>query len=137
MNKIVDFDKIGYVAATFPVADETISKLKETYTNPQTGNVDVNGKNLAVTLGDDNKVKFGTGTEALLGIIMAYEMDGFASVQITGGVSEVPTKAELKSGIKKLGVDADGKIVEAEEAGRPTTVAKGATTEEKLATIIL
>ena len=136
MNKIVDFDKIGYVAATFPVADETISKLKETYTNPQTGNVDVNGKNLAVTLGNDNKVKFGTGEEALLGIIMAYEMDGFASVQITGGVSEVPTKAELKSGIKKLGVDADGKIVEV-EAGRPTTVAIGATTEGKLATIIL
>lgn len=136
MNKIVDFNKIGYVAATFPVNDATITYLKTNHTNPQTGNVDINGKNLAVTLDKDGKIGFGTGTEALLGIIMAYEMDGFASVQITGGIDEVPTAAATEAGNKELAVNAKGEIVVA-EGGRATVVAKPSKANNLFASIIL
>lgn len=134
MNKIVDFNGIGYVAATFPVDETTIAYLKANHTNPSTGNVDINGKNLAVKLGEDGKVGFGEG--ALLGIIMAYEMDGFASVQITGGIDEVPTAAALTAGVKGLGVNAEGKIV-ASEGGKAATVAKPSTADNLFASIIL
>lgn len=136
MNKIVDFNSIGYVAATFPVNDATISYLEKNHMNVKTGNVDINGKNLAVTLDEDGKVGFGTGTEPLLGIIMAYEMDGFASVQIYGGIDNVPTASELESGVKGLGVDKDGNVVEVSNA-LARTVAKPSTAENLFASIIL
>lgn len=141
MNKIVDFNKIGYVAATFEVDSTTQAYLKANHL-AKTGNVDVNGKNLAVKLGEDGKVGFGasspTGADALLGIIMAYEMDGFASVQITGGIDEVPTKAALKSGVKKLAVNNKGEIVELTDGnGKEVVVAKPSTSENLFASIIL
>lgn len=136
MNKIVDFNGIGYVAATFPVNEATVAYLKANHLNASTGNVDINGKNLAVTLDKDGKVGFGTGTEALLGIIIAYEMDGFASVQIIGGIDEVPTAAALEAGAKGLAVNAKGEIVEA-EGGKTVTVAKPSTAENLFASIIL
>ena len=136
MNKMVSFEGIGYMAATFPVDDATIAYLKEYHTNPQTGNVDINGKQLAVTLGADGKVKFGTGTESLLGIIMAYEMDGFASVQVYGGVDNVPTAAALTAGVKGLAVDKDGNIVESESANKKAVV-KPSTANNLFASIIL
>lgn len=140
MNKIVSFDKIGYVAATFEVDATTQAALKANHLNAQTGNVDVNGKNLAVKLGTDGKVGFGaetpTAADALLGIIMAYEMDGFASIQITGGVDEVPTKEALTAGRQTLVVNDKGQI-EVLAGGRNTTVAKAATSSDKYASIIL
>ena len=134
MNKFVSFEGIGYVAATFPVDDTTKAYLVANHTNPKTGNVDINGKKLAVKLGEDGKVGFGTG--ALLGIIMAYEMDGFASVQIAGGVDEVPTAAALTAGVKGLGVDSAGNIV-ASESGRTATVAIPSEASNLFASIIL
>ncbi len=134
MNKFVSFEGIGYVAATFPVDDATKTYLAENHTNPRTGNVDINGKKLAVKLGEDGKVGFGEG--ALLGIIMAYEMDGFASVQIAGGVDEVPTAAALTAGVKGLGVNNKGEIV-ASESGRSTAVAMPSTADNLFASIIL
>ena len=138
MNKIVGFNKIGYVAATFEVDKATQTYLKTNHLNTKTGNVDVNGLNLAVKLGEDGKVGFGTGTEAdaLLGFIISYEMDGFASIQIAGGLDEVPTAAELKAGRKALAVDAAGKVVEVEGA-REATVAIPSTSENLLASVIL
>lgn len=136
MNKIVDFNRIGYVAATFEVDSTTQAYLKANHLNASTGNVDINGKNLAVKLGEDGKVGFGTGTEALLGVIVAYEMDGFCSVQIAGGIDEVPVAAELTAGIKSLAVDASGKIV-AHEGARQATVAKPATSDNLFVSIIL
>lgn len=136
MNKIVDFNGIGYVAATFEVDANTQAYLKANHLNASTGNVDINGKNLAVKLGEDGKVGFGTGAEALLGIIMAYEMDGFCSVQIAGGIDEVPTAAELTAGVKGLAVDAKGNIVAA-EGGKTVTVAKPSTADNLYASIIL
>ena len=136
MNKIVDFNAIGYVAATFPVDTATQTYLKQHYTNASTGNVDINGKNLAVKLGEDGKVGFGTGTEALAGIIMAYEMDGFASVQIYGGVDNVPTAAALTTGVKGLAVDKDGKIVKADSV-KERMVVKPSTSNELFASVIL
>ena len=47
MNKFVTFEGIGYVAATFPVSSATKTYLETNHTNPKTGNVDINGKNLA------------------------------------------------------------------------------------------
>lgn len=134
MNKFVSFEGIGYVAATFSVDDTTKAYLVANHTDPRTGNVDINGKKLAVKLGEDGKVGFGTG--ALLGIIMAYEMDGFASVQIAGGVDEVPTAAALTAGVKGLGVNNKGEIV-ASETGRSTTVAIPSEADNLFASIIL
>lgn len=150
MSKIVDFNGIGYVAATFPVDATTIAYLKANHLNAQTGNVDINGKNLAVKLGTDGKVGFGaetpTGADALLGIIMAYEQDGFASVQIAGGIDEVPTAEAITSGMKQLVVDKTGalKVLATAVAssaltagGREVAVVKPADSTNKLASIIL
>lgn len=138
MNKIVDFNKIGYVAATFEVDAATQAYLKANHLNAATGNVDINGLNLAVKLGEDGKVGFGAGAaaDALLGIIVAYEMDGFCSVQIAGGIDEVPTAAAVVAGRKALAVDAAGKIVVVEGA-REVTVAKPSTSDNLFASIIL
>lgn len=138
MNKIVDFNKIGYVAATFEVDSATQAYLKANHLNAATGNVDINGLNLAVKLGADGKVGFGAGaaSDALLGFIMAYEADGFCSVQIGGGIDEVPTAAALVAGRKSLAVDAAGKVVLVEGA-REVTVAKPSTSENLFASIIL
>ena len=56
MNKIVDFNKIGYVAATFEVDATTQAYLKANHSNAKTGKVEINGLNLAVKLGADGKV---------------------------------------------------------------------------------
>lgn len=150
MNKIVSFDKIGYVAATLEVDATTQAYLKANHLNAQTGNVDVNGKNLAVKLGTDGKVGFGaetpTGADALFGIIMAYEMDGFASVQIVGGVDDVPTAEAITGGRQQLVVDKTGSLkvlatsVKSDAVtfgGRETSVVKAATSNNKYASIIL
>lgn len=138
MNKIVDFNSIGYVAATFPVSATLKTYLEANHLNAKTGNVDINGKNLAVKLNEDGTVGFGTGTaaDAVLGIIMAYEMDGFASVQIKGGVDEVPTSAAITAGVKGLAVTATGTIATV-EGGRSLVVAKPSTSSELFASIIL
>lgn len=138
MNKLVDFNKIGYVAATFEVDAATQAYLKANHLNAATGNVDVNGLNLAVKLGKDGKVGFGAGTaaDALLGFIMAYEADGFCSVQIGGGIDEVPTSAAVEAGRKTLAVDAAGKVVVVEGA-REVTVAKPSTGDNLFASVIL
>lgn len=140
MNKMVDFNGIGYVAATFPVDATTQNYLKTNYTKASTGNVDINGKNLAVKLGEDGKVGFGasvaTTSDALLGVIIAYEMDGFATIQLKGGVDEVPTSAAVKGGNQALAVNNKGEIVVVEGA-RATTVAKPSKSENLFASIIL
>lgn len=138
MNKIVDFEGIGYVAATFPVDATTIAYLKANHLDASTGNVDVNGKKLAVKLGADGKVGFGTGAaeDKLLGIIVAYEMDGFASIQIAGGIDEVPTSVAVEAGRQALAVNAKGEIVVVEGA-REATVAKPSTSSNLFASIIL
>ena len=142
MNKIVSFEGIGYLAATFKVSSTAIDYLKANHTNAQTGNVDVNGKKLAVKLNNDNTIGFGASTptkaDALLGILVAYEMDGFATVQLAGGVDEVPTKVELKSGRQSLAVNDKGQIeVVAEGGARDTVVAQGSTSDNLFASIIL
>ena len=138
MNKIVDFDAIGYVAATFPVAEAAKTYLKSNHLNALTGNVDVNGKNLVVTLKADGTVGFGTGaaSDKLLGVMRTYEQDGFAAVQISGGVDLVPTASALTAGRRALAVNAKGELVEV-EGGREATVAKPSETENLFASIIL
>lgn len=142
MNKIVSFEGIGYLAATFKVSETAQTYLKTNYTNAQTGNVDVNGKKLAVKLNNDNTIGFGAATptkaDALLGILVAYEMDGFASVQLAGGVDEVPTKAEITSGRQSLVVNDKGQIEVLSTGGaRDTIVAQGSEGENLYASIIL
>lgn len=140
MNKFVSFNDIGYVAATFPVDAATQTYLKANHTNPKTGNVDINGKNLGVALGTDGTVTLPTGnnTASLLGIVIAYEMDGFASVQIKGGVDNVPTAAALTTGVKGLVVNASGAIAAGSEgAGTVAIVAKPSTANSLYASIIL
>lgn len=142
MNKMVSFEGIGYVAATFPVDSTTQTYLKTNYTEPTTGNVDINGKQLAVKMGTDGTVGFGaaspTKADALLGIIMAYEMDGYASVQIIGGVDNVPTKAAITTGRQSLVVNDKGQIEVLSAGGaRDTVVAQASTSSNLYASIIL
>ena len=237
MNKMVSYNGIGYVAATFPVDSATKTILEANFVNSKTGNVDINGKNLAVRLNAYGQVGFGevdedagtagiytltistlavagdkikigdteltfvandatptgnqikvgatpaaseqatniatflnaqsaglkdtftieassatvtftqkvkgegdrpsvtvtklatTGTlvasiatttegelaysadDALFGIIMAYEQDGYASVQTSGYVDEVPTIGALNAGVKSLVANNRGKLV--------------------------
>lgn len=59
MNKMVSYDGIGYVAATYPVDSATKTILEANFVNPQTGNVDINDKRLAVRLDSTGKVGFG------------------------------------------------------------------------------
>lgn len=138
MNKIVSFEGIGYMAATFPVSADAQAYLKAEHLNAQTGNVDVNGKKLAVKLNADGTVGFGAGAaaDALLGILIAYEMDGFASVQLKGGVDEVPTSVAVEAGNKALAVNAKGEIVVV-EGGRSTVVAAPSKAESLFASIVL
>lgn len=147
MNKIVDFNGIGYVAATFPVDAATQTYLKANHLNASTGNVDINGKNLAVKMGADGKVGFGASTptaaDALLGVIMAYEMDGFASVQITGGIDNVPTSAAITAGVNQpLVVNNKGEMstlaaTSTAAGGREVRVVKPSTADNLFASIIL
>ena len=59
MNKMVSYNGIGYVAATYPVDSATKTILQANFVNPKTGNVDINGKNLAVRLNVSGQVGFG------------------------------------------------------------------------------
>lgn len=142
MNKIVDFEGIGYVAATFPVNETTKAYLKANHTNPSTGNVDINGKKLAVKMAANGEVGFGASSpaaaDALLGIIVAYEMDGFASVQIKGGVDGVPTKAAIASGAQALVVNDKGQVEVLSAGGINTKpVVKPSVSNKLVASIIL
>ena len=114
MNKIVSFDGIGYVAATFKVDADTKAYLEANKVNPKTGNVDINNERLAVKLNTDGTVGFGASTpttaDAVFGVIIAYEMDGFASVQTEGYVEGVPTAAAISAGVKTLAVNNAGVV---------------------------
>ena len=59
MNKMVSYDGIGYVAATYPVDSATKTILESNFVNTKTGNVDINGKKLAVRLNTSGQVGFG------------------------------------------------------------------------------
>lgn len=140
MNKNVSFEGIGYVAATFPVNATTKTYLVANHTNAKTGNVDVNGMKLAVKLDEEGKVGFGaaepTSADALLGILVDYEMDGFASVQIEGCIDDVPTAAVVTGGRKSLAVNNKGEVVVVSGA-REVSVAKPSTSQNKKVSIIL
>ena len=114
MNKMVSFDGIGYVAATFKVDATTKAYLEANKVNPKTGNVDINDARLAVKLNTDGTVGFGASTpttaDAVFGVIIAYEMDGFASVQTEGYVEGVPTAAAINAGVKTLAVNNAGVV---------------------------
>lgn len=134
MNKFVSFEGIGYVAVTVPVSAAAKTYLEANHLNAKTGNVDINGKNLAVMLNEDGTVGFGTG--ALFGIIKTYEMDGFAGVQIKGGIDKVPTSEALTGGVKELKITAAGAIV-AGEGGKEVSVVKPSSADSLYASIIL
>ena len=114
MNKMASYDGIGYVAATYPVDSTTKTYLLANKVNAKTGNVDINDARLAVKLNSDGTVGFGASTpttaDAVFGIIIAYEMDGFATVQTSGYVEGVPTVAAINSGVKTLAVNNAGVV---------------------------
>lgn len=114
MNKIVSYDGIGYVAATYPVDSTTKTYLLANKVNAKTGNVDINDARLAVKLNSDGTVGFGASTpttaDAVFGVIIAYEMDGFATIQTSGYVEGVPTVAAIDSGVKTLAVNNAGVV---------------------------
>ena len=114
MNKMVSYDGIGYVAATFKVDATTKAYLEANKVNPKTGNVDINDARLAVKLNTDGTVGFGASTpttaDAVFGVIIAYEMDGFATIQTEGYVEGVPTAAAINAGVKTLAVNNAGVV---------------------------
>ena len=129
MNKMVSYDGIGYVAATFKVDSTTKTYLEANKVNPKTGNVDINDARLAVKLNSDGTVGFGASTptaaDAVFGVIIAYEMDGFATVQTEGYVEGVPTAAAINAGVKTLAVNNAG-VVASVPAGEGTAAADSA-----------
>ena len=66
-------------------------------------------------------------------------MDGFASVQVKGGLDGVPTGAAIQGGLKALAVTTAGKLAVAGEGatGRNTDVVIPSTSENLYASIIL
>jgi len=141
MAKLTSFEGIGYVAATFPVDAATQTYLKTNYTEATTGNVDINGKQLAVKLNADGTVGFGnaepTEDDTLIGIIMTYEMDGYAGVQIYGGVDNVPTKEAVEAGYTTLVVNDKGQVQELATVGHEVAVVKPATADSLFVSIKL
>ena len=49
--------------------------------------------------------------DALFGVIIAYEQDGYATVQTKGYIDEVPTVGALNAGVKTLVANNRGKLV--------------------------
>lgn len=141
MSKELDFNGIGYKAATFEVDATTKAALIASYTDAVTGKVDANGKNLAVKLTGDNKVGFGAATptaaDALFGIMIAYEQDGYATVQYAGFVPSVETTAAVAVGVKTLAVNDAGKVTSVADTASRAEVIKAATTEDKYITIVM
>lgn len=137
MAKLLGYEEIGYVAATFKVDETTIAKLKADHLNASTQKVDVNGKKLGVKLSGDNTVGFGTGVAAdvLFGIMIAYEQDGYATVMTKGYLEEVPTAGEVAVGARNLVVNAEGLVTVAEGAVSKANVIKAATSEDKTVTV--
>lgn len=141
MYKNVNFGDIGYEAATFKVNADTIAYLEANHKDPATGKVDINGKNLAVKLSGDNEVGFGSSspaaTDALFGVIIAYEQDGFASVQYKGFVEEIPVAGAIALGTKTLAVNNAGVISSVSGAAGRGIVTKAATSSDKNVTIYI
>lgn len=129
MGEDLIYEGIGSVTATFKVSDTTQTYLKTNHLNAATGNVDINGKQLAVKLGTDGTVGFGASTptvaDALFGIILAYEMDGHATVRFRGGSDYVPTKEAITTGLKQLVVNDKGQLVVLADAVATSTLTKG------------
>lgn len=141
MNKLLSYNDIGYEAATFKVDDTTKSYLEKNYYDAGTGRVDINGKNLAVALTGDNTVGFGaetpTATNALFGIIIAYEEDGYASVQYKGFVEDVETTGAIALNTRALAVNEKGIVTTVEGANARAIVTKASTEEDKKAIIYI
>lgn len=139
MAKILGYNEIGYVAATFKVDATTIAKLKEMYLNTETQRVDVNGKNLGVVLKSDNTIGFGTSTPAvtdkLFGIMITYEQDGFATVMTKGYLEDVPTVGAVAINSNNLAVNDVGLITTVEGATTKANVIKAATSSDKSITV--
>ena len=97
MNKIVSYDGIGYIAATYPVDSATKTILTENFVNAKTGNVDINGKKLAVRLNASGQVGFGevdndAGTQGVYTLTISTL--GVAGDKIKIGDTEITLVAE-------------------------------------------
>lgn len=139
MAKILGYEEIGYVAATFKVDDTTIATLKANHLNASTGRVDVNGKKLVVALTGDHTVGFGKGaaTDAVFGVMVAYEQDGYATIMTSGYLEEVPAAKAVSVGATNLAVDANGKVTVVEGASSKAQAIKAATSDDLYITIKL
>ena len=139
MAKILGYEEIGYVAATFKVDDNTVASLKANHLDASTGRVDVNGKKLVVALKGDHTVGFGTGTanDAVFGVMVAYEQDGYATVMTSGYLEEVPTAKAVALGASNLAVDANGKVTVVDGAASKAQAIKAATSSDLYITIKL
>lgn len=140
MAKILGYNEIGYVAATFKVDDTTIAKLKSEYLNVSTQRVDVNGKNLGVVLTGDHTVGFGSAatpaaTDVLFGILIAYEQDGYATVMTKGYMEDVPTVGAVTLGSNELTVNNVGLVSTTSGATSKATAIKAATSDDKTITV--
>lgn len=139
MAKILGYEEIGYLAATFKVDETTIAKLKSDFLNSETQKVDINGKKLGVALKADNTVGFGasipTTADTLFGIIIAYEEDGYATVMTKGYLEDVPTVGEVAIASRNLVVNDKGEITTLASAVSKANVIKAATTDDKFITV--
>lgn len=139
MSKILGYDEIGYVAATYKVDATTIAALKTNHLDAATQKVDINGKNLAVTLKSTGEVGFGDGTTAspLFGIIITYEQDGYAAVMTNGYKEGVPTAAAINAGVTTLAVNSSGAVASVASTPGNSVVVQPSTSDNLEATVLL
>lgn len=141
MNRELSYNDIGYGAATFKVDETTITYLKTNYLDASTGKVDINGKKLAVKLSGDNTVGFGTSTpaatDALFGIIVTYEQDGYAAVQYKGFVENIAVNGAIALGTTTLAVNDKGVISSVTGSAGRAIVTKASTASDKAMTILI
>ena len=139
MTKELSYNNIGYEAATFKVDETTRAYLEANHKDAATGRVDINDQKFAVALKGDNTVGFGASSpaasDALFGIIIAYEQDGFASVQYKGYVENIEVAGEIALATKTLAVNNKGVISSVEGAAGRGIVTKASTAEDKKITV--
>jgi len=105
----LDYEGIGYRAATYKADAALVSAVKNAMDWENDGRSAVIGK--AVTITGDSEVGFGTTGKPLIGKINQYEFDGYVTVQDAGYTEFEGVSGSLPSAGNFVAVNGAGKVV--------------------------
>lgn len=105
----LDFEGIGYRAATYKAAAALVSTVATARAWENDGRDAVIGK--AVTITNNGEVGFGNSGDPLLGKINQYEFDGYVTVQDAGYTEFEGVSGSLPDAGDFVVVDGSGKVV--------------------------